>query len=64
MNHTEADYIRAGYKFESAKSVDAARGQAQIIRAMLSSETPEDQTEARRLIGQGRQEARNGNTTQ
>lgn len=58
MNHPEADYIRAGYKYESAKSLDGARAQAQHIRAMLSSETPEDQTEARRLIEQGRQEAR------
>lgn len=58
MNHTEADYIRAGYKYESAPNLDRSRAQAQHIRAMLSSETPEDQTEARRLIEQGRQEAR------
>ena len=58
MNHAEADYIRAGYKYESASSLDRSRAEAQRIRAMLSSETPEDQTEARRLIEQGRQEAR------
>jgi len=58
VNHTEADYIRAGYKYESAPSSDGARAQAQTIRAMLSSETPEDQTEARKLIERGRQEAR------
>ena len=58
MNHAPADYVNAGYKFESARNQDAARAQAQRIRAMLTSETPEDQTEARRLIDQGRQEAR------
>jgi hypothetical protein len=58
MNHPESDYIRAGFKYESAPSLDRSRAQAQLIRAMLSSETPDDQTEARRLIEQGRQEAR------
>lgn len=58
MNHAPADYVTAGYKYEKAKSLDAARAQAQHIRAMLSSETPHDQTEARALIEQGRSEAR------
>lgn len=58
MNHTEHDYIQTGYKFERATNPDRARAIAQTLRAMLSSETPEDQTEARRLIEQGRQEAR------
>ena len=58
MNHTEHDYIQTGYKFERATSPDRARAIAQTLRAMLSSETPEDQTEARRLIEQGRQEVR------
>lgn len=58
MNHTEADYINAGHRYEAAISLDAARAQAQRIRAMLTSETPHDQTEARALIEQGRKEAR------
>lgn len=58
MNHTENDYIQAGYKYEKAQSLDAGRAQANLIRAMLSSERPEDQTYARTLIEQGRQEAR------
>ena len=58
MNHAEADYVRAGFKYESAPNLDRSRAEAQRIRAMLMSETPEDQTEARHLIEQGRQEAR------
>jgi hypothetical protein len=58
MNHPEADYVRAGFRYESAQGPDRARAEAQRIRAMLTSETPDDQTEARRLIDQGRQEAR------
>lgn len=58
MNHSEADYIRAGFKFERASSPQASTAQAYTIRAMLTSESPEDQQEARRLIEQGRQEAR------
>ena len=60
MNHAPADYVNAGYKYEKAKSLDAARAVAHKIRAMLTSETPEDQTEARALIEQGRSEARGG----
>lgn len=58
MNHAPADYVNAGYRYESARSLDAARAVAHKIRAMLTSETPEDQTEARALIEQGRSEAR------
>ena len=58
MNHSEHAYIEAGHKFERATSPDRARAVAQILRAMLTSETPEDQTEARRLIERGRAEAR------
>ena len=58
MNYAPADYVNAGFKYESARSLDAARAQAHKIRAMLTSETPEDQTEARALIEQGRKEAR------
>jgi hypothetical protein len=58
MNHSESDYINAGYKYESAKSLDKARAAAQLIRAMLTSENPRDIEEARRLLDQGRAEAR------
>lgn len=58
MNHAESDYVNAGFKYERAQSLDAARAQAQRIRAMLSSESVDDQTEARALIEQGRAEAR------
>ncbi len=58
MNHTEAAYIEHGHKFERATNPDKARAVAQSIRAMLTAETPEDQTEARSLIERGRHEAR------
>lgn len=58
MIHTEHDYMQAGYKYERANTANAAIVQAQRIRLMLESEHPTDQTEARRLIDQGRQEAR------
>jgi len=58
MRHTESEYIRAGYKYEKERGALANTAQAYVIRRMLESETPEDQTEARRLIAQGREEAR------
>ena len=58
MNHTEADYVNTGFKFEKAQSTDKARALANKLRAMLSSEKPHDQTEALKLIEQGRKEAR------
>jgi len=58
MNHTESAYIEAGRRYEQAPSIDAARGQAQKIRAMLSSEAPKDLSDARALIERGRAEAR------
>lgn len=57
MTHTEADYIRAGYRYELADPQRAA-GVAEKIRAMLESEHVKDKPEARRLIEQGRTEAR------
>lgn len=57
MKHTEHDYINAGYKFIRA-STDRARAIADTIRAMLESEEPHDQDEARRLIQRGMNEAR------
>lgn len=58
MKHTENDYIQAGYRYERATTPNAAIAEAQRMRNMLESETIEDQTEARRLINQGIQEAR------
>lgn len=52
MTHTEHAYIQAGYRYE--------RGQtpAETLRRMIEAEHIEDRAEARRLIEQGRQEAR------
>ena len=52
MNHTEAAYIRAGFAYEKGKIP------ATTLRTMIESETIPHRTEARRLIEQGRQEAR------
>ena len=58
MNHAPADYVTAGYRYEKAQTADAARARAQVIRAMLGSESTDDKQEARALIEQGRAEAR------
>jgi hypothetical protein len=58
MNHPEADYINEGARYERANNTEAARAIAYKLRAMLSSERPEDQTYARQLIERGRAEAR------
>jgi predicted RNA binding protein with dsRBD fold (UPF0201 family) len=52
MKHTESDYINAGYAYERGKKA------AETLRHMLEAESIDDRTEARRLIEQGRQEAR------
>lgn len=52
MNHTEADYINAGHRFERGQTA------AETLRRMIESERIEDRAEARRLIEQGRAEAR------
>jgi hypothetical protein len=52
MNHTEAAYIRAGFYYEKGKIP------ASTLRAMIESETIPHRTEARKLIDQGRAEAR------
>ena len=52
MKHTEHEYIEAGYRYERGRIV------AQTLRAMIESEHRDDRAEARRLIGQGRTEAR------
>jgi hypothetical protein len=58
MNHSEYDYINVGASFERAQGSDKAQAIAYKIRAMLSSERPEDQTYARTLIERGRADAR------
>jgi hypothetical protein len=52
MNYPEAAYIRAGFSYEKGKTP------AETLRHMIESETIPHRTEARRLIEQGRQEAR------
>lgn len=58
MKHTEHDYIQAGYRYERATTANGAIAEAQRLRLMIESEHPDEQAEARRLIEQGRQEAR------
>jgi len=58
VNHSESDYINAGEAFEMAQGSDKAQAVAYKLRAMLSSERPEDQTYARTLIERGRADAR------
>ena len=58
MKHTEHEYIEAGHRYESAATLAAARARAELIRHMLQAEHPTDHAEARRLIDQGRAEAR------
>jgi hypothetical protein len=58
MTHTEAAYITAGNRYERASTPGQVAAASQAIRAMLEAEKPHDQTEARYLIEQGRQEAR------
>ena len=57
MNHTEHEYIQAGHRYERAAPQRAA-SIAEHIRHMLESEHITDKPEARRLIEQGRAEAR------
>lgn len=58
MKHSESDYVNAGYRIERAKTPSAYMAETSRVRAMLESETIEDQTEARRLIARGIEEAR------
>jgi hypothetical protein len=57
MKHTEHDYIKAGHQYERA-TPQRALVVAERIRYMLEAEHITDKPEARRLIDQGRQEAR------
>jgi len=58
MKHTESAYINAGARFERVQSISGNIAAAAALRAMLDTETPADQTEARRLIALGRAEIR------
>jgi hypothetical protein len=52
MMHTEAEYINAGHRYERGATP------AETLRRMIEAERIEDRAEARRLIQQGREEAR------
>jgi len=58
MKNTEHAYIQAGYKYERASTPNKGQAAAQTIRTMLDAEHHSDRAEARRLIEQGRTEAR------
>lgn len=60
MTYTEHEYIEAGARYEAAATTDATRARAEMLRRMLSRESIDDQPECRRLIEQGRAEARQG----
>ena len=60
MQHPENDYIQAGYQYERASTANAAIAIASRMRAMIESEHPDEQAEARRLIALGIDEARKG----
>jgi hypothetical protein len=52
MNHTAAEYINAGHRYEQGKTGP------DTLRRMIESELIDDRAEARRLIEAGRAEAR------
>jgi hypothetical protein len=52
MTHTESEYIEAGRAYELGRKA------GETLRKMLESEHVTDKPEARRLIEQGRTEAR------
>jgi len=58
VNHTESEYVNEGARYERAHNTESARAIAYKLRAMISSERPEDQSYARELIEKGRREAR------
>lgn len=58
MKNPESRYINAGHQYERARTPGQVAAASQTLRAMLESETPEDQDEGRRLFEQGRREAR------
>jgi hypothetical protein len=58
MKNLESEYLNAGFTYERAKGPAQVTAASQAIRVLLEAEKPHDQTEARYLIEQGRQEAR------
>ena len=52
MTFTESEYINAGHRHERGITP------AETLRQMIEAERIEDRAEARRLIQQGREEAR------
>jgi len=58
MKNLESEYVNAGFTYERATTPGQVAAASQIIRTILEAEKPHDQTEARYLIEQGRQEAR------
>ena len=58
MKNPEAHYVTAGKRYERASTPGQVAAASQIIRTLLEAEKPHDQAEGRRLIEQGRQEAR------
>jgi len=58
MKNPEAEYINAGHRYERARTPGQVAAASQAIRNLLEAEKPHDQTEGRRLIEQGRREAR------
>ncbi len=63
MKHSENDYTQAGYRYERAPTPNMAIAIASRMRVMIESEHPDEQSEARRLIAQGIDEARQTNPT-
>lgn len=58
MQQPESIYVHLGALFEKASHPSRARAIADTIRAYLEKENLDDQIEARRLIEQGRKDAR------
>ena len=57
MEHTEHDYIEAGYRYAKAKNEFERLARARVIREMLAKERAEDVDRARFLVERGRTEA-------
>ena len=58
MNHTEHAYHEMGYRLERSTTTERRLQLGKELRTMLVSETPDDQFTVRKLIEQGRKEAR------
>ena len=61
MKHLENEYIQAGFEYERAPTPNTAIAIASRMRMMIESEHPDEQSEARRLIALGIDEARQTN---